>query len=337
MSREFIRARAPLRIGMAGGGTDVEPYASERGGFVLNSTIDKYAYCTVTPNNSKRMSIVSLDYGTFEVPLDGGPLKYDGNMDLIKAVRNHFDINDGFDVFIHSDAPPGSGLGGSSTVIVSILGAVTEWLKIEMSDHELAELAFKLEREEIGLKGGKQDQYAAVFGGFNLMEFGKAGVKVNKLHLGNDTVNELQYCSLLCYTGRSRESANIIESQTSRYIKGSNTDALDASKRLAIEGKDALMRGDVRGFGKILNESWAHKKRFSSDVSNSSLDQYYKEAMDSGAIGGKVSGAGGGGFMFFVCEYDKKHIVAKKLNSMGATITDFTFEPSGVQAWRHSE
>jgi len=335
--KEFIRARAPLRIGMAGGGTDVEPYASQRGGSVLNSTIDKYAYCTVTPNNGNRMSIVSLDYGTFEAPLDGGPLKYDGNMDLIKAVRNHFDITEGFDVFIHSDAPPGSGLGGSSTVIVSILGAVTEWQGIRMSDHELAELAFKLEREEIGLKGGKQDQYAAVFGGFNLMEFNKNGVRVNKIHLKNDTVNELQYCSLLCYTGRARESANIIESQMNRYISGSNTDALDAAKRLAVEAGGALMKGDIRGFGTILNEAWAQKKKFSSDISNDTLDQYYKEAMDSGAIGGKVSGAGGGGFMFFVCEYDKKHIVAKKLSGMGATITDFVFEPSGVQSWRRVE
>jgi D-glycero-alpha-D-manno-heptose-7-phosphate kinase len=283
------------------------------------------------------MSIVSLDYGTFEVPLDGGPLKYDGKMDLIKAVRNHFDITDGFDVFIHSDAPPGSGLGGSSTVIVSILRAVTEWLGLSMNDHELAELAFKLEREEIGLKGGKQDQYAAVFGGFNLMEFGPSGVRVNKIRLKSDTVNELQYCSLLCYTGRSRESANIIESQMDRYGRGSNTEALDAAKRLAIEGRSALMRGDVHGFGTILSESWVQKKLFSPDVSNITLDRYYKEAMNSGAIGGKVSGAGGGGFMFFVCEYDKKHIVAKKLNSMGATITDFVFEPLGVQAWRHSE
>ncbi|MDR0778172.1 MAG: kinase, partial [Methanomassiliicoccaceae archaeon] len=189
MGKEMIRARAPLRIGMAGGGTDVEPYASERGGSVLNTTIDRYAYCTVVPNDRNRLGIVSLDYGTFEVPLDGGPLRYDGNMDLIKAVSNHFNITDGFDVFIHSEAPPGSGLGGSSTVIVSILGAVTEWLGEKMSDHELADLAFRLEREELGLKGGKQDQYAAVFGGFNLMEFKRSGVRVNKVHLKDETTN----------------------------------------------------------------------------------------------------------------------------------------------------
>ena len=335
--REYIRARAPLRIGMAGGGTDVEPYASERGGCVFNTTIDKYAYCTVAPNGSDRLSIVSLDYGTFEVPLDGGPLRYDGNMDLIKAVRNHFDITDGFDVFIHSDAPPGSGLGGSSTVIVSILGAVTEWIGVGLNDHDLAELAFRLEREELGLKGGKQDQYAAVFGGFNLMEFGKDGVKVNRVGLKENTINELQYCSLLCYTGNSRESANIIDAQITRYSKGSNTDALDASKRLAAEGKNALMRDNIKEFGETLNEAWEQKKRFTPDVTNELLDRYYRTAMDSGAVGGKISGAGGGGFMYFVCEYDRKHIVAKNLKKIGAKITDFTFESKGVQTWRHKE
>jgi len=336
MGKELIRARAPLRIGMAGGGTDVEPYASERGGCVFNATIDKYAYCTVVPNNSDRLSIRSLDYGTFETSLDGGPLKYDGNMDLIKAVTNHFDITEGFDVFIHSDAPPGSGLGGSSTVIVSILGAVTEWLDRKMSDHDLADLAFRLERQELGLKGGKQDQYAAVFGGFNLMEFGKF-VRVNKVHLKERTVNELQYCSLLCYTGKSRESANIIDSQTTRYTGGSITDALDESKRLAVEGRNKLVRGDVKGFGEVLNRAWEQKKRFSPEISNDLLDRCYGTAMDNGAVGGKVSGAGGGGFMFFVCEYDMKHVVAKELKRMGATITDFMFENKGVQTWRHTE
>ncbi|MDR2866967.1 MAG: kinase [Methanomassiliicoccaceae archaeon] len=335
--KEMIRARAPLRIGMAGGGTDVEPYASERGGYVFNTTIDKYAYCTVVPNGSDRLSIVSLDYGAFAAPLDGGPLKYDGNMDLIKAVSNHFRITDGFDVFIHSDAPPGSGLGGSSTVIVAILGAITEWLNIRLTDHELADLAFRLEREELGLKGGKQDQYAAVFGGFNLMEFKKHGVRVHKVHLKDETVNELQYCSLLCYTGRSRDSANIIEAQMKRYGGGSNVEALDAAKKLAKDGRDALMQGNVRKFGEILNESWAQKKRFTPDVTNSTVDELYSVAMDNGAIGGKVSGAGGGGFMYFVCEYDKKHLIAKELQKKGARITDFMFERSGVQTWRHRE
>lgn len=195
------RARAPLRIGIAGGGTDVDPYASKRGGVVFNTTINRYAYCTITPTDDHSMSVHSTDYGKYEAPLDGGPLTLDGNMDLIKAVTNHFEVTDGFKMFLQSEAPPGSGLGGSSTVIVSIIAAMCEWIGEKMTGAEMAQLAYTLEREEIGLKGGKQDQYAAVFGGFNLMKFGAQGVDVNRVRITEDTINELQYCSLLCYTG----------------------------------------------------------------------------------------------------------------------------------------
>ena len=337
MSEELIRARAPLRIGIAGGGTDVEPYASEKGGCVLNATIDRYAYCTIKPTATKKMSIRSLDYGTYMAPLDGGPLPYDGNMDLIKAVTNHFKITEGFDMFIHSDAPPGSGLGGSSTVMVSIIGAVTEWIGRKMSRYEMADLAFTLERVDIGLKGGKQDQYAAVFGGVNLMEFSKDSVKVNRLEVKDHILDELQYCSLLCYTGNTRSSADIIESQVKKFKERSNEDALDASKELASVTADALRRGEIRRMGELLNEGWEHKKRFSPAVSNNDLDRLYNIATDNGAIGGKVSGAGGGGFMFFICEYDKKHNVAKELQKNGVVVSDFMFESSGMKAWRHKE
>ena len=335
--QEYIRARAPLRIGLAGGGTDVEPYSSEKGGCVLNTTIDKYAYCTVFPNNEKRFSVNSLDYGTFEAPSDGGPLNYDGNMDLIKAVKNHFQIKEGFDIFLHSDAPPGSGLGGSSTVMVAVIAAVAEWLEKDMSHHEMAELAYVLERKELGLRGGRQDQYTAVFGGFNFMEFNSDGVRVNPLRLRDSTTNELQYCSLLCYTGTTRESKNIIESQMNGFKAGNNVDALDASKELAKETAEALKNGDIRRIGELLNESWIQKKQFSTKISNNHIDQMYSKARESGAVGGKVSGAGGGGFMFFVCEYDKKHTVAKTLMKMGATTPAFSFEEHGVKTWRHKE
>lgn len=329
-----FRSCAPLRIGIAGGGTDVEPYASEKGGLVLNATIGKHAYCSIAPNGTDLMSITSLDYGTYEADLTDGPLVYDGNMDLVKAVTNHFGITEGFDMFIHSEAPPGSGLGGSSTVIVSILKAVAEWKDIHMSKYDLATLAYKLERETLGLKGGKQDQYAAAYGGFNIMEFTKSGVAVSPLGISEDTVNELQYCSLLCYTGRSRESAGIIESQVDSFKKGTNEDALDATKALAYDIAGALKNGDVVRAGTLLGESWKQKKMFSDKITNPRIDNLYNSAMAAGAYGGKVSGAGGGGFMFFVCQYDKKHIVAKELQKRGATVVDFAFEPLGARSWR---
>ncbi len=330
-----FRARAPLRIGLAGGGTDVEPYASKKGGAVFNTTINRYAYCTITPTNDHSMSIHSTDYGKFEAPLDGGPLALDGNMDLIKAVTNHFNITDGFRMFLQSEAPPGSGLGGSSTVIVSIIAAMCEWQGIKLTSMEMARLAYKLEREDIGLKGGKQDQYAAVFGGFNLMKFNKQGVDVNRVKIGVDTKNELQYSSLLCYTGNPRESAKIIESQVEKFNKGQNEEALDKSVEIALSMTAALERGDIVTAGELLDESWIYKKQFSSKISNPHIDALYDAAKEEGAIGGKVSGAGGGGFMYFICKYDRKYSVAKRLQAMGAKVTDFMFEPEGVISWRY--
>ena len=335
MDGMHFRARAPLRIGIAGGGTDVEPYASMKGGAVFNTTINRYAYCTITPTNDHSMSIHSTDYGKFEAPLDGGPLALDGNMDLIKAVTNYFNITDGFKMFLQSEAPPGSGLGGSSTVIVSIIAAICEWQGIKLTSMEMARLAYKLEREDIGLKGGKQDQFAAVFGGFNLMKFNKHGVNVNRVKIDDDTKNELQYSSLLCYTGNPRESAKIIESQVEKFNKGQNEEALDKSVEIALSMTAALERGDIVTAGELLDESWIYKKQFSSKISNPQIDALYEAAKDEGAIDGKVSGPGGGGFMYFICKYDRKYSVAKRLQSMGARVTDFMFEPEGVITWRY--
>ena len=333
MSHKVIRSRAPLRIGIAGGGTDVDPYASEKGGYVLNTTIDKYAYCTLSPSDDKIVTIRSLDYGVYEASLDGGPLPYDGNMDLVKAVMNYFDIHTGFNVFLHSDAPPGSGLGGSSTVIVALLKAFSRYFGDDMDNYALADLAYRLERKELGLKGGKQDQYAAIFGGFNTMKFGKDEVWVNPLGISEDSINELQYCSLLCYTGKSRESGSIIDSQVKSFKEGSNEAALDASKYLAKDIAKSLMRGDIVEAGKLLGQTWEQKKKFSPMITNPLIDDMYNTAIDVGAYGGKVSGAGGGGFMYFICQYDKKQAVAKALQKKGGVITDFMFEPQGAISW----
>ena len=336
MGTTHYRARAPLRIGLTGGGTDVDPYASKKGGAVFNSTINRYAYCTITPTDDHKLSVHSTDYGKYEAYLDGGPLPLNGNMDLVKSVTNHFGVTDGFKAFLQSEAPPGSGLGGSSTVIVSIIAAVCEWQGIKMTSYDTAQLAYHLEREVIGLKGGKQDQYAAVFGGFNLMKFSGSGVDVNRVRVLPDTVNELQYRSVLCYTGKTRESAGIIQSQMDSFKSGQNEAALDASKELAFTMSRALEKGDIREAGEILDQSWAYKKQFSNKITNPEIDGMYNAAKEAGAIGGKISGAGGGGFMFFICRYDAKYDVAKKLSSMGAKVSDFMFEPNGVTSWRYN-
>ncbi|AGI47077.1 putative kinase (galactokinase and mevalonate kinase -like protein) [Thermoplasmatales archaeon BRNA1] len=336
---EIVRARAPLRIGLAGGGTDVNPYASERGGYVFNTTINKYAFSTLKPRRDKNMSVTSEYYGRYKAPLDGGPLPLDGNMDLIKAVANYFFDSrgfepQGFDLSIRSDVPAGSGLGGSSTMIVSMIEALANWLDVDMSKVEMAQLAYHLEREVIGLKGGMQDQYAAVFGGFNSLKIDKNGVNVLPAHLSQDIVNELQCRSVMCFTGMTHDSAAIIETQVKTYREGKNDDALDKAKDIAIRFRSSLRHGDIDDCGRLLGESWEYKKRFSNKISNPEIDDLYNAAVKAGAIGGKVSGAGGGGFMYFICGYDKKPAVTKALAAAGATISNFMFEPNGVTSWR---
>lgn len=338
--KQLIRSKAPLRISFAGGGTDVPPYCDERGGAVLNSTIDRFAYCTISPRCDREISIRSLDLGVKEQwQANGDMLRYDGNLDLIKAVLNHFDVRQGFDMFLHCDAPPGSGLGSSSTVIVSIIGAMAEWLNEPLSQYEIAHLAYVLEREELGLTGGKQDQYAAVFGGFNFIEFNGPQTVVMPLRVKADILNELHYSLLLGNTGKTRDSSGIIASQTAGYRRGEGAvvEALDNTKRLARETKDALLRGNIRSIGELLNASWENKKRFTPKISNDRIDTIYDTAMANGAIGGKISGAGGGGFMFFVCEYDRKHLVANELAKLGVEIVNYNFDKYGLQTWRYGD
>lgn len=331
---EFIRTRAPLRIGIGGGGTDVEPYASDQGGYVFNTTITKYAYCTLTPREDAIMNVESRYYGRYKESLKHRPFKMDGNMDLIKAVANHFELEKGFDMIIHSDVPSGSGLGGSSTMIVAMISTIANWTERDISKYEMAKLSYNLERKDIGLEGGKQDQYAAVFGGFNYIKLEGDNVEVKLAKIRKKTIDELQCRSVLCYTKTTRESADIIKSQKESFEKGYNKEALDASKLLAHTIGRSLEKGDIEGAALGLDESWKYKKQFAEKVTNRHIDKLYDVAKSKGAIGGKVSGAGGGGFMYFICEYDKKSQVSEALKKAGAEITEFMFEPNGVKTWR---
>lgn len=337
-AKSLIRSKAPLRISFAGGGTDVPPYCDERSGLVLSATIDMHAYCTIRPRNDKEMRIRSLDFARDESwAANGSMLSYDGNLDLIKAVLNHFEVKEGFDLFLHCDAPPGSGLGGSSTVMVSLIGAFSDWLSVPLSQYDIAKLAFVLERQELGFAGGKQDHYSATFGGFNFMEFRRDETIVTPLRIKGDVLNELHYHLLLCYTGRTRDSAGIIESQRAGVQEGQRQviEALDNAKRLATETKDALMKGDIRRIGELLHESWEQKKRFTTHITNPHIDTIYSTARENGAIGGKISGAGGGGYMFFICDYERKHQVAKGLAKLGVEVQNFSFDKYGLQTWRY--
>jgi len=334
----IVRSKAPLRISFAGGGTDVSPYPEKKGGAVLNATIDKYAYCTLVKRDDDIINAHSLDYDIMANYYKEDDLCYDGKLNLVKAAIKVLKGGSGYDLFLHSDAPVGSGLGASSTVTVALVGSFRHWLKLTLSDYDIAEVAYKIEREELKLPGGRQDQYAAAFGGFNFIEFYNDVTVVNPLRLKQETINELEYRLMLCFTGKTRLSAGIIEEQVSGYVQGKEevTNALDHTKELAYRMKNALLLGRLDDFGQILHEGWEHKKKFSSKITNPVIDELYTEARKHGAIGGKLLGAGGGGYLLLFCEFDKKHIVAQKLEEMGGQIISFAFDFRGLQTWEVS-
>lgn len=334
----MIRAKSPLRISFAGGGTDVSPYMDERGGVVLSATIDKYAYGTLRVSDEKAITVQSFDYDIMAKYVADEPLKYDGNLDLVKAVINRLNYHgprSGFELYLHNDAPPGSGLGGSSAMVVALVGLFSHWRHLPLAPYEVAELAHQIERTDLGLTGGKQDQFASAFGGFNFIEFHKHSTIVHPLRINQDTLNELDYNLLLCYTGHTRNSDPIIETQIRNYVDGQAdaVAAMDQLKELTILLKNALLRGRLDDFGGLLHEAWLAKTRMSSLISTPALDELYAAARAAGALGGKITGAGGGGYMFFYCPFGRRHHIAAAIEKLGAQIVDFSFEFRGLQTW----
>jgi D-glycero-alpha-D-manno-heptose-7-phosphate kinase len=331
----IIRSKAPLRISFGGGGTDVSPYPEQKGGVVLCSSIDKYVYCTLKTNGTDVVNVKSLDYDTVASYRNIEDFRYDGKLDLVKATIRVMKVGAGFDIFLHADSPPGSGLGTSSTITVALIGLFKHWRNLPMDDYEVAELAYHIEREEVKLAGGKQDQYAAAFGGFNFIEFFPGNTVVNPLRIKEDVLNELQYRLMLCYTGTRRLSTEIIEDQVGRYTQGAEdtVHALNEVKVLALEMKKALLLGRIDDFGALLHESWSNKKKFSARMTTPDIDEMYEAARQQGVIGGKLLGAGGGGYLLLLCEFDKWHVVAERMEKLGGAISPVTFEPRGLQTW----
>jgi len=334
----IIRSKAPLRISFAGGGTDVPPYPEQYGGAVLNATINKYAFGTLISDNSEgKLTVESLYYDIVAKYHAETDLNYDGKLDLVKAVIRRMlkkENERGIRLFLHSDAPPGTGLGSSSTMVVALIGLFTHWLNLRMSNYEIADLAFQIERIDLGIKGGLQDQYAAAFGGFNFMEFDSHGVVVNPLRIDRSLINELEYTLLLCYTGNSHVSG-ILDRQIQSYIEHRHEvmRALEELKQITLDMKSALLQGRLRDFGILLHDEWCIKKLLDGKISNPLIEEMYEVARKSGALGGKITGAGGGGYMLLYCDFDKKHVVAEKLEQMGGQVVNFGFEMNGLQTW----
>ena len=338
----IVRSKAPLLLGLAGGGSDVSPYSDVYGGLVLNGTINLYAYCTIEELDEPIIEINSFDaHHQYTYSLSES-LFIDGEAPLIKGVYNRV-VKDyghvpcGFKITTYNDAPAGSGLGTSSTMVVCILKAFVEWMNLPLGDYEIARIAYEIERKDLGLSGGKQDQYAAAFGGFNYMEFLQNDmVIVNPLKVKRWILDELEASMLLYFTGASRSSAAIIDEQKKNTSQGNN-DAIEAMhkiKQSAIDMKLAILKGDVDGFADILREAWENKKKMANHISNPMIQEAMDIAMASGAKAGKVSGAGGGGFIMFVVEPTRKKEVEQALKQLDGFVMPFQFTDGGAHGWK---
>lgn len=336
----ITRSKSPLRLGLAGGGTDLDVYCNKFGGYVLNSTISLYMHCTIEERNDNKILFHSIDTNQSLETESKKYLDFDGKMDLYKGIYNRI-VKDyakeplSFSLYTYSDVPSGSGLGGSSTLVVAMIKAFVEWLNLPLGEYDIARLAFEIEREDIGIVGGAQDQYAATFGGFNFMEFYKdKKVIVNPLRVKNWIIDELEESMVLYFTNITREASQIEKEKKSLLDKEQALKAMHEVKQDAILMKEYLLKGDIKNFAKILGKSWEAKKRVSNSISNSEIEKIYNLAMKNGAYSGKVSGAGGGGFMFFMVEPTKKLQLIEELNKQQGWVVNFKFVKDGTKGWK---
>ena len=339
----IVRARAPLRLSLAGGGTDVAPYCDTHGGNVLNATIDRYAYAVIRTLEEPIIRFVATDQQAEKIKTLDESLVLNGKLDLHKAVYKHMIENHNnnipipMELITFCDAPAGSGLGSSSTLVVVMIRAFAELLNLPLDDYAIAHLAFRIERVDCGLQGGRQDQYSATFGGFNFMEFyADERAIINPLRIKNWILCELEASLLLFYTGVSRESAKIIEDQSSNVKVGLEETmvAMHGIKREAVVMKECLLRGDFEGIVESMRQGWENKKRSAKTVSNPLIEEIYNTSMSAGALAGKVSGAGGGGFMMFFVPPDKRMDVVRVLENFNGQLSNCHFTKHGTQAWR---
>ena len=342
MDGQTVRSRAPLRLGLAGGGTDVSPYSDMYGGTVLNAAIDMYAYCTISLSSDGELRFRAADLGESWTSKAENTLALEEPLMLHKAIYNRIvrDFNAGkplaVNVTTSADAPPGSGLGTSSTMVVAILRAYQELLKLPLGEYDLAQLAYDIERKDCGLAGGKQDQYAATFGGFNFMEFfADDRVIVNPLRIRVEIINEIESSMLLYFTGRSRESANIIKEQIHSAGAGDDKSlqAMHKVRQGAVKMKEALLKAEIRIMAEILGEAWQAKRDMAQSISNPHINRIYDRALGAGALSAKITGAGGGGFMMLFVEPTSKLDVITALSDLEGSFYRFHFTNEGAQGW----
>jgi D-glycero-alpha-D-manno-heptose-7-phosphate kinase len=337
----IYRSKAPLRIGLAGGGTDVSPYSDTYGGAILNATVSLFAYANIEPLQENAIILEAIDRKEEQRFEWNNILPIDGKLDLLKGVYNSIQKEyalplTGFRLSTFVDAPAGSGLGTSSTLVVAIIGAFAEMLRLPLGEYDIAHLAYEIEREDLKMAGGKQDQYAATFGGVNFMEFYSDNkVIVNPLRVKQQYLFELENNLVLYYTATSRESAKIIEKQSRNVMekKEKSIEAMHQLKHQAQLMKEALLKGRLHEIGEVLDFGFRQKRQMAEGISNSLMDEIYEAAKIAGATGGKISGAGGGGFMIFYCPGNSKYKVMDTLNKFGGHCKQYQFVDHGLMTW----
>lgn len=337
----IYRSRAPLRIGLAGGGTDVSPYSDLYGGAILNATVSLYAHATIETIDEDHIIIQAADRQEEQKFAWANELPINGTLDLAKGVYNRIQKDygiphTGFILTTYVDAPAGSGLGTSSTLVVAIIGAFAERLRLPLGEYDIAHYAYEIERNDLQLAGGKQDQYAATFGGVNYMEFYEGDkVIVNPLRIKQQYLNELENNLVLYFTSTSRQSAEIINEQV-KNVNQKNEKSIEAMHQLKEQArmmKEALLKGRLNEIGEILDFGFRQKRQMAHNISNNNIEKLYEAAMKSGATGGKISGAGGGGFMTFYCPGNCRYNVIGALKKFGGEIKTYQFTQLGLNSW----
>ncbi len=330
----YARSISPVRISFSGGGSDLTYSFAEIDGAAINSAISLYSHATLRIRSDSRVFVSSRDLGqTLEAEDVSSSLTQKGKFGLLQAVFRAVNPEFGFELYVHSDFPMQSGLGGSAVVTSAVLGCFNQFRRDKWSLHELAELAYQAERLHFGIAGGWQDQYATVFGGLNFMEFRMAKNIVHPLRIHPDILLELEESLLLCDTGTVHQSGPIHDAQRQEAHRGNVKSLVRSNVERAYKMRDLLLRGRLSDFGRLLDESWRQKREFSNRISNSTLDGIYQRAMQNGALGGKLLGAGGGGFFLFYVPPCSKNDLMDHLESNGLKIWPFRFDKKGLRAW----
>lgn len=331
----LIRGKAPLRVSFSGGGSDVSPYCDEYGGCVLSTTIGMYIFGALEVRSDNQVEIFSIDYDEVVKYELGSELEPGDKLAFLHAVIKRLNPPRGFNLYLHSDAPPGTGLGSSGAISSLIVGLVNHAFNLMLSRYDMAQLAYVVEHDDLGRAVGRQDHYAAVFGGMNFMEFTRDGTLVIPLRVEPWILEELVYHCQMFYTRKKRDSEDIVAKQVGFYKekRTSTLDALAEMKTLTEQMRRALLMGQMRQFGELLHEAWVNKKKMNPDTANPYLDELYAAAREAGSIGGKLLGAGGGGFFLFYTPFMRQGRVTEALTKLGAQAVPFVLDHHGMQTW----